>query len=52
MSKPPRCKICGAEHWGPQHVFNAPIPKHNVSRETIVGRFDWEQRERELGLRS
>lgn len=24
MSKPPRCKICGAEHWGPQHVFKTP----------------------------
>lgn len=64
MSKPPRCKICGAEHWGATHQFAkiatlAGIPVlADYSKEpgdiAIVSRetFDWDRRERESGLRS
>lgn len=38
MAKPPRCKLCGVEHWGAEHVFKAssvtkPVTKVTATRD-------------------
>ncbi len=65
MVEAPKCKLCGAKHWlndphvvgkvgsGGRGQMRRDHGFSNVSRETITDpvRYDWDARERELGLR-
>ncbi len=60
MSEAPKCKLCGKRHWlSAPHQFDqvavvAGIPVlavYDLPPMAELIRYDWDQRERELGLR-
>lgn len=65
MNKAPRCKLCHKRHWLRVSCFEAGlvalvldggialegVTEAPVSRETMQRIYDWDQRERDLGLR-
>jgi len=57
MVDAPKCKLCGKRHWLNEPHAGMAMPETYVSRETVITeegigkRYDWDRRERELGLR-